>query len=81
MSVLPALEVQDIIINSAQNILQLRDINLARAEEEACREVVKRILNSIRPAEGGDGATCPRACDARGAAYPGFAFVLAAIQG
>jgi hypothetical protein len=46
MSVLPALDVQDIIINSAQNILQLRDINLARAEEEACREVVKRIPQS-----------------------------------
>jgi hypothetical protein len=46
VSVLPALDVQDIIINSAQNILQLRDINLARAEEEACREVVKRIPQS-----------------------------------
>lgn len=43
VNVLPALTVQDIAINSAENILQLRDINLARAEEEACREVVKRI--------------------------------------
>lgn len=42
-SVLPALDLQDIAINSAENLLQLRDINLARAEEEACREVVKRI--------------------------------------
>ncbi len=46
VSVLPALDVQDIIINSVQNVLQLRDINLARAEEEACREVVKRIPQS-----------------------------------
>jgi hypothetical protein len=45
-SVLPAMDLQDIAINSAENILQLRDINLARAEEEACREVVKRIPKS-----------------------------------
>lgn len=43
VNVLPALTIQDIAINSAENLLQLRDINLARAEEEACREVVKRI--------------------------------------
>jgi hypothetical protein len=43
VSVLPALTLQDIAINSAENILQLRDIILARAEEEACRELVKRI--------------------------------------
>jgi len=41
--VLPALDLEDIAINSAENLLQLRDINLARAEEEACREVVIRI--------------------------------------
>jgi hypothetical protein len=41
--VLPALSLEDIAINSAENLLQLRDINLARAEEEACREVVIRI--------------------------------------
>ncbi len=46
VNVLPALTVQDIAINSATNILQLRDINLARAEEEACREVVKRVPQS-----------------------------------
>lgn len=46
VNVLPALTVQDIAINSAENILQLRDINLARAEEEACREVVKRVPQS-----------------------------------
>jgi Putative bacterial lipoprotein (DUF799) len=45
-SVLPALDLQDIAINSAENLLQLRDINLARAEEEACREIVKRIPRS-----------------------------------
>jgi len=46
--VLPALDLEDIAINSAQNILQLRDINLARAEEEACREIVRRIPISSR---------------------------------
>jgi hypothetical protein len=43
VNVLPALTPQDIAINSAENLLELRDINLARAEEEACREVVRRI--------------------------------------
>jgi hypothetical protein len=43
VNVLPALTVEDIAINSAENLLELRDINLARAEDEACREVVKRI--------------------------------------
>jgi hypothetical protein len=46
VSVNPALDPQDILINSAINVLHLRDINLARAEEEACREVVKRIPES-----------------------------------
>ena len=46
VSFLPAMDPQDIAINAAQNLLQLRDINLARAEEEACREVVKRIPQS-----------------------------------
>lgn len=41
--ILPALDLEDIAINSAENLLQLRDINLARAEEEACRELVIRI--------------------------------------
>jgi hypothetical protein len=44
--VLPAMSVEDIFINSAENVLQLRDINLARAEEEACRELVIRIPQS-----------------------------------
>ncbi len=43
VNLLPALTLQDIAINSAENILQLRDINLARSEEEACREIVRRI--------------------------------------
>lgn len=46
VNVLPALTPEDILINSAENILELRDINLARAEDEACREVVKRIPQS-----------------------------------
>jgi putative lipoprotein DUF799 len=43
VQVMPALSVQDILINSAENILQLRDIMLARAEEETCREIVHRV--------------------------------------
>jgi hypothetical protein len=46
VALLPAMDPQDIVINAVQNLLQLRDINLARAEEEACREVVKRIPQS-----------------------------------
>jgi len=43
VQVMPALSVQDIVINSAENVLQLRDILLARAEEETCREIVHRV--------------------------------------
>jgi Putative lipoprotein GNA1162-like len=64
VSVLPALDVQDIAINSALNILQLRDINLARSEEEACREVVKRIPRSEKLVE---------AIDSRAREYADFA--------
>jgi hypothetical protein len=48
VNLLPAITLEDIAINSVANLLQLRDINLARAEEEACREVVKRIPPSPR---------------------------------
>jgi hypothetical protein len=43
VNVLPALTPQDILINSAESLLQLRDIELARSEEEVCRELVLRI--------------------------------------
>ena len=43
VNVLPALTPQDILINSAESLLQLRDIQLARSEEEVCRELVLRI--------------------------------------
>jgi len=39
----PALDVMDIAINSALSLLQLRDITLARAEDEVAREIVLRI--------------------------------------
>ena len=39
----PALDPQDILINSAESLLQLRDIELARSEQEVCRELVLRI--------------------------------------
>lgn len=42
-NLLIALTLEDIAISSAENLLQLRDINLARSEEEACREIVHRI--------------------------------------
>ncbi|MGH7914832.1 MAG: GNA1162 family protein [Candidatus Binataceae bacterium] len=43
VNVLPALTVQDIVINSLESLLQLRDVVLARSEEEVCRELVLRI--------------------------------------
>ncbi len=43
VNVLPALTPQDILINSAESLLQLRDVELARSEEEVCRELVLRI--------------------------------------
>ncbi len=42
----PALTLEDIAINSALALLQLRDVVLARAEDEVCREVVLRIPES-----------------------------------
>ncbi len=42
-SLLVAMSPEDIAISAAENILQFRDINLARSEEEACREIVYRI--------------------------------------
>lgn len=46
VSAMPAFSAADIVINSAENLFQLRDIVLARAEEEACREIVRRIPRS-----------------------------------
>jgi putative lipoprotein DUF799 len=43
VNVLPAFSPQDILINSAESFLQLRDVELARSEQEVCREVVLRI--------------------------------------
>jgi len=43
VNVLPALNPQDIVINSLESLLQLRDVVLARSEEEVCRELVLRI--------------------------------------
>jgi len=42
-NLLMALSVEDIVISSVENLLQPRDINLARSEEETCREIVHRI--------------------------------------
>ena len=43
LNVLPAMSMEDILINSAESLLQLRDVVLARAEEEVARELVIRI--------------------------------------
>jgi hypothetical protein len=43
LNVMPALDMEDILINSAISLLQLRDVELARAEEEVARELVIRI--------------------------------------
>ncbi len=43
VNVMPALTPADILINSAASLLQLRDVVLARSEEEVCRELVLRI--------------------------------------
>jgi hypothetical protein len=42
-NVTPAIDPVDIVINSALNILELRDITLARAEHEVGREIVLRL--------------------------------------
>jgi hypothetical protein len=42
-NVTPALDPFDIAINSALNVLELRDITLARAENEVGREIVLRL--------------------------------------
>lgn len=43
LNVMPALDMEDILINSAESLLQLRYVELARAEEEVARELVIRI--------------------------------------
>lgn len=48
VNLLPAASVQDILINSLESLLQLRDVVLARAEEEVCHEIVIRIPVSER---------------------------------
>jgi putative lipoprotein DUF799 len=42
----PAFDPMDIVINSGLSLLELRDITLARAEEEEAREIVLRIPRS-----------------------------------
>src|ERR1700730_4258613 len=42
-TVTPAIDPIDIVINSALNVLELRDITLARAENEVGREIVLRL--------------------------------------
>jgi hypothetical protein len=48
VNVMPALTPMDIVINSAETLLRLRDIVLARSEEEVCREIVLRVPVSER---------------------------------
>ncbi len=43
---MPAIDPIDMAINSVQTLADMRDVNIARAEDEACREVVVRIPQS-----------------------------------
>ncbi len=43
---MPAIDPIDIAINSAQTLVDMRDVNIARAEDEVCRELVLRIPDS-----------------------------------
>jgi hypothetical protein len=43
---MPAIDPIDMVINSVQTMADMRDVNIARAEDEACREVVVRIPQS-----------------------------------
>jgi hypothetical protein len=49
VDVRPAFDPMDIVINSGLSLLDLRDITLARAEEEEAREIVLRIPRSEKP--------------------------------
>ncbi|HVA79960.1 MAG TPA: GNA1162 family protein [Candidatus Binataceae bacterium] len=42
-NLMPAIDPLDMVLNSAQTLLDLRDIQIARSEDEACREIVIRI--------------------------------------
>jgi hypothetical protein len=42
-NVTPAIDPIDIVISSALNVLELRDIKLARADQEVGREIVLRL--------------------------------------
>jgi len=46
VNLLPALDLEDIAINSGLSLLQLRDVVLARSEDEVCREIMLRIPES-----------------------------------
>ncbi len=43
---MPAIDPIDMAINSVQTLADMRDVNIARAEDEVCREVVVRIPQS-----------------------------------
>jgi hypothetical protein len=42
-NLMPAIDPLDMVINSVQTFLDLRDIEIARSEDEACREIIVRI--------------------------------------
>jgi Putative bacterial lipoprotein (DUF799) len=44
----PAFDLMDIALNSGLTLLELRDITLARAEDEVAREIIKRVPISDR---------------------------------
>jgi len=76
LDVMPAVDMQDILINSAESLLQLRDVELARAEEEVARELVIRIPPSetLRSEIASDAVRKAREADEEdeAAAHPGL---------
>ena len=47
MNFMPAFDPVDIAINSGLSLLELRDVTLARAEEEDAREIVLRKTQAL----------------------------------
>ncbi len=66
IDLMPAFDPIDIAINSGLTLLELRDVSLARAEDEDAREIALRIPRStklenqlIEEAHGGDFVSAP----------------------
>ena len=71
----PAFSLMDIGINSVLTLLQLRDVNLARAEDEVGREIVLRLPIAERNVATlvAGARTIPKSSDSRPVVFDGFA--------